>query len=88
MGTARGNRPCRRRYNRRVVITLAVGEDSYLVQEGIRQVLAAMPDVEVVAINGRRFPGARRDTVMVPAMASVTIAFDADNPGRWASTWS
>jgi FtsP/CotA-like multicopper oxidase with cupredoxin domain len=39
---------------------------------------------EVVAINGRRFPGARRDTVMVPAMASVTIAFDADNPGRWA----
>ena len=21
---------------------------------------------------------------MVPAMASVTIAFDADNPGRWA----
>jgi FtsP/CotA-like multicopper oxidase with cupredoxin domain len=39
---------------------------------------------EVVAINGRRFPGARRDTVMVPAMTSVTIAFDADNPGRWA----
>jgi FtsP/CotA-like multicopper oxidase with cupredoxin domain len=39
---------------------------------------------EVVAINGRRFAGARRDTVMVPAMASVTIAFDADNPGRWA----
>jgi len=36
------------------------------------------------AINGRRFRGARRDTVMVPAMTSVTIAFDADNPGRWA----
>lgn len=39
---------------------------------------------EVVAINGRRFVGARRDTVMVPPMATVTIAFDADNPGRWA----
>ena len=39
---------------------------------------------EVVAINGRRFRGARRDTVMVPAQTSVTIAFDADNPGRWA----
>ncbi len=39
---------------------------------------------EVVAINGRRFRGARRDTVMVPAQTSVTIAFEADNPGRWA----
>jgi FtsP/CotA-like multicopper oxidase with cupredoxin domain len=39
---------------------------------------------QVVAINGRRFAGARRDTVMVPAMGNVTIAFDADNPGRWA----
>jgi FtsP/CotA-like multicopper oxidase with cupredoxin domain len=39
---------------------------------------------EVIAVNGRRFRGARRDTVMVPAMATVTIAFDADNPGRWA----
>ena len=39
---------------------------------------------QVVAINGRRFAGARRDTVMVPPMATVTIAFDADNPGRWA----
>jgi FtsP/CotA-like multicopper oxidase with cupredoxin domain len=25
-----------------------------------------------------------RDTVLVPPMGSVTIAFDADNPGRWA----
>jgi FtsP/CotA-like multicopper oxidase with cupredoxin domain len=38
----------------------------------------------VVAINGRRFSGAHRDTVMVPALTSVTVAFDADNPGRWA----
>ncbi|CEJ11413.1 Copper resistance protein A precursor [bacterium YEK0313] len=40
---------------------------------------------QVVAVNGRRFQGALRDTVLVPAgMGSVTVAFDADNPGRWA----
>jgi FtsP/CotA-like multicopper oxidase with cupredoxin domain len=39
---------------------------------------------QVVAINGKRFSGALRDTVLVPPMASVTVAFDADNPGRWA----
>lgn len=39
---------------------------------------------QVVAINGERFAGAVRDTVLVPARGSVTIAFDADNPGLWA----
>jgi FtsP/CotA-like multicopper oxidase with cupredoxin domain len=39
---------------------------------------------QVVAINGARLSGAVRDTVLVPPMGSVTIAFDADNPGRWA----
>ncbi|WP_258592112.1 multicopper oxidase family protein [Mesorhizobium sp. AR07] len=40
---------------------------------------------QVVAVNGRRFAGAVRDTVLVPAyMGQVTIAFDADNPGKWA----
>lgn len=40
---------------------------------------------QVVAVNGRRFSGAVRDTVLVPAaMGSVTIAFDAGNPGNWA----
>lgn len=38
---------------------------------------------QVVALDGQRFPGAMRDTVLVPAGKSVTIAFDADNPGRW-----
>ena len=37
----------------------------------------------MTAINGRGFAGAVRDTVLVPIMGSVTIAFDADNPGRW-----
>jgi FtsP/CotA-like multicopper oxidase with cupredoxin domain len=39
---------------------------------------------QVVAINGNPLAGAVRDTVLVPPMGSVTIAFDADNPGRWA----
>lgn len=39
---------------------------------------------QVVAINGERFAGAVRDTVLVPARGRVTIAFDADNPGHWA----
>jgi FtsP/CotA-like multicopper oxidase with cupredoxin domain len=39
---------------------------------------------QVVAIDGSPLAGAMRDTVLVPPMSSVTIAFDADNPGRWA----
>jgi FtsP/CotA-like multicopper oxidase with cupredoxin domain len=40
---------------------------------------------QVVAIDGRAMQGAVRDTVLVtPNMGRVRIAFDADNPGRWA----
>jgi FtsP/CotA-like multicopper oxidase with cupredoxin domain len=39
---------------------------------------------QVTALNGVPLAGAVRDTVLVPPMGSVTIAFDADNPGRWA----
>jgi FtsP/CotA-like multicopper oxidase with cupredoxin domain len=38
----------------------------------------------VVAIDGQRFKGAIRDTVLVPPNAQVAIQFDADNPGTWA----
>src|ERR1700686_3169620 len=38
---------------------------------------------QVVAINGAPLAGAVRDTISVPPMGSVTVAFDADNPGRW-----
>ena len=38
---------------------------------------------QVVAIDGRPLVGAVRDTVLVPMMGSVTVSFDADNPGRW-----
>jgi FtsP/CotA-like multicopper oxidase with cupredoxin domain len=39
---------------------------------------------QVTAIGGRSIAGAMRDTLLVPPMAEVAIAFDADNPGRWA----
>jgi FtsP/CotA-like multicopper oxidase with cupredoxin domain len=38
---------------------------------------------QVVAIDGHRFAGAMRDTVLVPPKTTVTLAFDADNPGWW-----
>ena len=39
---------------------------------------------QVVAINNLPINGAVRDTVLVPPMGQVMIAFDADNAGRWA----
>ena len=38
----------------------------------------------VVGIDGARFAGAMRDTVLVPSGGQVTVAFDAGNPGLWA----
>jgi len=39
---------------------------------------------QVVGIDGRVLRGAMRDTVAATPMSTVTIAFDATNPGRWA----
>lgn len=38
---------------------------------------------EVVAIDGQAQAGPMRDTVLVPIGATVRIAFEADNAGRW-----
>ena len=38
---------------------------------------------QVVAIGGRRMSGAVRDTLIVPAHAPITIAFDANLKGSW-----
>ena len=39
---------------------------------------------QVVDINGTALAGALRDTVHIPPKSTVTVAFDADHPGRWA----
>ena len=39
---------------------------------------------QVVEIDRKRFPGAVRDTVLVPPGRRVVAAFDANNPGLWA----
>jgi FtsP/CotA-like multicopper oxidase with cupredoxin domain len=38
---------------------------------------------QVVGLNGKAVGGAVRDTVLVPVGGTVTVAFDADNRGRW-----
>jgi FtsP/CotA-like multicopper oxidase with cupredoxin domain len=38
---------------------------------------------KVTAINGKAIDGALRDTVIVPPHSTLTIEFDADNPGVW-----
>ena len=38
---------------------------------------------QVVAVGGRRFSGAVRDTLIVPAHAPITVAFDANMKGSW-----
>ncbi len=38
---------------------------------------------QVVEVDGRRIAGPVRDTVQVPAMGRITIAFDAGEPVRW-----
>jgi FtsP/CotA-like multicopper oxidase with cupredoxin domain len=39
---------------------------------------------QVIEIDGRPLRGALRDTVLVGPMGRIRVAFDADNPGRWA----
>lgn len=41
-------------------------------------------EFQVVEVNGQRFSGAVRDTVLVPPGTRVVVAFDANNPGWWA----
>lgn len=38
---------------------------------------------QVIEIDGKAVSGALRDSVLVPGKSSVTVAFDANNPGTW-----
>jgi FtsP/CotA-like multicopper oxidase with cupredoxin domain len=75
-------------YGQNKPIEVASGERVELVMENTTAMAHPMhlhgTVFQVVAIGGQRLNGARRDTVMVPPNGNVTIAFDADNPGRWA----
>jgi FtsP/CotA-like multicopper oxidase with cupredoxin domain len=37
---------------------------------------------QLTAINGRAVNGAMRDTIFLTPMSSVSLAFEADNPGK------
>ena len=41
-------------------------------------------EFQVVEIDGERFPGAVRDTILITPGRRVVVAFDANNPGWWA----
>jgi FtsP/CotA-like multicopper oxidase with cupredoxin domain len=68
---------------------LRVSKGQRVVLEMVNRSMMAHPmhlhghHFQVVALNGRRLSGAMRDTVLVPVRGAVTVAFDADNPGRW-----
>jgi len=69
-------------------LPIATGERVELVL--VNQTLMPHPmhlhghEFQVVEIDGARFSGAVRDTVLVPPGRRVVIAFDANNPGWWA----
>ena len=66
-----------------------IKEGQRVVIEMMNQTMMAHPmhlhghHFQVIALNGNNFTGAVRDTILVPSMGSVKIAFDANNPGRW-----
>jgi FtsP/CotA-like multicopper oxidase with cupredoxin domain len=68
---------------------LEVSEGQRVIVEMVNQSMMAHPmhlhghHFQVAGIDGSSFQGAMRDTVLVPIGGSVSIAFDADNRGRW-----
>ena len=68
---------------------LRAGKGQRVVIEMVNRTRMAHPmhlhghHFQVVGLDGSLLAGAVRDTVLVPVDGSVTVAFDADNPGRW-----
>ena len=77
-----------RRYGEDKPLVVRAGERVALVMRN--QTMMAHPmhlhghRFQLAAIGDKPIAGAMRDTVLVPAMGSVTVLFDADNPGQWA----
>ena len=69
-------------------VTVARGERVELVMRNTTMMSHPMhlhgPSFQVTEINGQGFPGAMRDTVLVPPRTTVKVVYDADNPGLWA----
>ena len=69
--------------------TIVVGKNDRIEVTMVNSSMMAHPmhlhghHFQVVAIDGRRLSGAVRDTIHIPPHRSVTIAFDATNPGEW-----
>lgn len=74
-------------WNDRVIVTVRRGQRVALTLHNMTMMSHPIHlhghHFQVVAFNGKPFSGALRDTVMVSPMAQVTVAFDADNAGRW-----
>src|SRR5256886_4816249 len=69
-------------------LPLAAGERVELIFVNKTPMPHPMPphghEFQVAEIDGKRFSGAVRDTVLVPPGRRVVVAFDANNPGLWA----
>lgn len=69
-------------------VTVAKGERVELVMRNTTMMAHPMhmhgPSFQVTAVGAESFPGAVRDTVLVPPRTTVRVVFDADNPGIWA----
>jgi FtsP/CotA-like multicopper oxidase with cupredoxin domain len=70
-------------------VPLGVGAGQRVEIELVNRSMMAHPmhlhghHFQITALNGAPLAGAVRDTVLVPVNGTVTLAFDADNPGRW-----
>ena len=68
---------------------LAVKDGQRVALELVNETMMAHPihlhghHFQVLGMNGMSMSGAVRDTVLVPVGGTVTVAFDANNPGRW-----
>jgi FtsP/CotA-like multicopper oxidase with cupredoxin domain len=71
-----------------VPVTVAKGQRVELVMRNVTMMAHPMHlhghSFQVTEIDGQRFSGAIRDSILVPPKKTVKVIFDANNPGLWA----
>ena len=71
-----------------VPVTVARGERVELAMRNVTMMAHPMHlhghSFQVSEINGQRFSGAMRDSILMPRKTTVKVIFDANNPGLWA----